>query len=776
MGQFGIGQPLRRVEDQRLLTGQGRYSDDLRPAESLVGLVVRSPHAHADILSIDLTAAKELPGVIDIFTIEDLEADGLADNPCLVPVKGKAGSPTVQPPRPHLARGRVRHVGEPVAFVVAQNLAAAEAAGEAVLVDYAELPAITETSDARNGDAPQIWPQAPGNLAVDWERGDREKTEAAFAAADRVVTLSLINNRVVVNPLEPRAALGRYDPESGRYTLITGTQGAHRLKGWLAEKIFKLPAERFRVVTPDVGGAFGMKIFIYAEQVLVLWAARRLGRPVSWCASRSESFLSDSQGRDHVTEASLALTGEGKILGLKATTTANMGAYLSNFGPYIPTACCAKMYSGLYDIPAIYGEVACVFTNSVPVDAYRGAGRPEAAYMVERLMDEAAFQLGLDQDEIRRRNFIRPAQLPYRTQVGETYDSGDFQAVLEAALAQADWAGFPARREAAAETGRLRGRGIACYVEACSAVGRESARLRLTPEGTLRAVVGTQDNGQGHRTAYSQIFNEILNIPIEDIEIEQGDSDELAVAGGTGGSRSLLMGGQAVRLAAEDILLQARALAGDLLEAAEADIVFEAGEFVIVGTDRRVSLVRLAEEAQGRGRPLASEQVYDAPAMTYPNGCHFCELEVDPETGQVAVLRYLVVDDFGRLVNPLLVAGQVIGGIAQGLGQALLEQTVYEPESGQLLSGSLMDYALPRADHLPSVELTLTEKTPCKTNPLGIKGAGEAGAIGACPAVMNALLDALRPKGVRHLDMPATAERIWRALRRAEAEGASENA
>jgi carbon-monoxide dehydrogenase large subunit len=469
----------------------------------------------------------------------------------------------------------------------------------------------------------------------------------------------------------------------------------------------------------------------------------------------------------------MAVDGDGKILGIRVATTANMGAYLSNFGPFIPTACSAKMLSGLYDIPAIYAEVACVFTNSVPVDAYRGAGRPEAAYVVERLIDEAAHVLGLSQEEMRRRNFITKAQLPFRTQVGETYDSGDFEHIMNEAMAAIAWQDFPRRRARSQARGRERGLGMACYVEACAAVGNESARLSLDAAGSLHVVVGTQDNGQGHKTAYTQIFSDLLGLAPEAIHIEQGDSDVLTVARGTSGSRSLLMGGQASILAAEKVIAAARSLAADLLEAAEADIEFQDGRFTIVGTDRRLSLAEVARESHRRGSPITEEATYKAPAMTYPNGCHICEIEVDTETGRSRILRYLVVDDFGKLVNPLLVAGQVYGGIAQGVGQALLESTVYDDESGQLLSGSFMDYTMPRADDLPAIELSLLEDTPCTTNPMGIKGAGEAGAIGACPAVMNALLDALRPLGVRRLDMPATPERVWRALCAAQRNGAN---
>ncbi len=770
MGQFGVGQGLRRVEDLRLLTGQGRYSGDIDLPEAAQSVLVRSPYAHADITAMDLSAARAAPGVLGVYSIEDLDADGIPDNPCLVPLPGKGGSATIIPARPFLARQRVRHVGEPVVFIVAETLAAAQDAAELVEIDYDDLPVVTGTDAARAADAPQLWPEAPGNLSLDWEQGDKAATDAAFAQAVHVTRLEMVNNRVVINSLEPRGAVGIYDAADDSYTLYTGTQGSHRLRTWLAEQIFKIPADKMRVVTPDVGGGFGMKIFIYPDQILVLWAARRLGRPIRWMSDRSEAFLSDSQGRDHVTQAELALDKEGKFLGLRCSTTAAMGAYLSTFAPFIPTACYAKMLSGLYAIPAIYSEVACVFTNTVPVDAYRGAGRPEAAYVVERLVDQAAHDLGLAPDEIRRRNFIPPSALPYKTAIGEIYDSGDFQGIMEKAMAGIDWAGLPARRAASAAAGKARGIGMACYVEACGGVGSESSRISLNPDGSVVVTVGTMTNGQGHATAYCQILADKLGLAPEQIEIRQGDSnDGLPVAGGTGGSRSLLMGGTAIGNTADLVVERARTQAAEILEAAEADIEFAEGTFTIVGTDRQVSLREVAEASYAQGQGIEETWQLDAASMTYPNGCHICELEVDPDSGIVEIQRYVVFDDFGRLVNPLLVAGQVHGGVAQGLGQALLEETVYEDGSGQLLSGSWMDYCMPRADDMPEIELTLVEDTPCTTNALGVKGAGEAGAIGACPAAMNALLDALRPYGVTHLDMPATPEKIWRALRSVKA-------
>ncbi len=579
---------------------------------------------------------------------------------------------------------------------------------------------------------------------------------------------------MVVAPIEPRVALGEYDAGSDTLTLHTSTQGGMRMRPQLANRIFKHPAEKIRIVTPDVGGSFGMKIFLYAEQVLVLYAARKLGRPVKWTGDRSECFLSDTHGRDQVTLAELALDAEGHFLGLRSSGVANMGAYLSNFAPLIPTGASGKMFSGLYRIPAVYVEVKCVFTNSVPVDAYRGAGRPEASYVVERLVDAAARELGLGPDEIRRRNFIRPDDLPYTTATGIVYDSGDYRAIMERTMAQAGWSGAATRAAEARGRGKLRGIGMACYVEACGGVGEEDARLRLDADGGATLYVGTQTNGQGHATAYIQILTDRLGLAPELIRIRQGDTAEFPMGGGTGGSRSLLMGGLALEGAAEQAIDKARSVAGHLLEAAEADLEFAEGGFTVVGTDRRIALGEVAAAAAaGAGLPEELSGVIEGThhvgpqEMTYPNGCHVCELEVDPESGRVEILGYAVVDDFGTLINPLLVRGQVHGGIAQGVGQALCERTAYDA-SGQLLTGSFMDYCLPRADDLPAYDIDLVEDFPCTSNPMGIKGAGEAGAIGAPPAVVNALLNALAQIGVDHIDMPATPERVWRAIRSAE--------
>lgn len=778
MGRFGVGQGLRRVEDVRFLTGQGRYSDDIKLEGQSYAVLVRSPFAHAEITGIDLDDARAAPGVLGVFTAEDLSADGVGDIPCLVPMPGKNGGKTVMPPHPALARGRVRHVGDPVVLVVAESMAEARDAAELVMVDYDELPAITETRTAAAPGQPQIWDEAPANTSLVWEMGDEAGTRAAFDKADHVTRLEFVNNRVVVNAMEPRATIGDYDAASETFTLHTGNQGSHRMLGPLS-RIFQVPQEKLHVISPDVGGGFGMKIFVYPETVLVLFAARRLGRPVRWISERSEGFLSDTQGRDHVSLAELALDSTGKALGLRVTTTANMGAYLSNFAPFIPTGCYGPMLSGLYTIPVGYTEVTCVFTNTVPVDAYRGAGRPEAAYMIERLMDAAARDMGLAPDELRRRNFIAPEALPFTTAFGETYDSGDFAEIMARGMAAADWAGFAERRREAAARGRLRGLGMASYGEVCGSNGEETARLKLREDGGVTLWIGTQSNGQGHFTAYSQLLADKLGLEPEQVEIHQGDSWDLPQGGGTGGSRSLLMGGMALDGAADKVIDRSRKIAGHLLEAAEADIEFAEGIFTVAGTDRRVSLTDVAKATQGDSLPEDLRETPDeqhhivAGKQTYPNGCHLCELEVDPETGTVRLQRYVVVDDFGTLVNPLMAAGQVHGGTVQGIGQALLERTVYD-ENGQLLSGSFMDYCMPRADDLPSIELTMVEDMPCQTNPMGVKGAGEAGAIGACPAVINALVDALSPLGIRHIDMPATPEKVWRAIQDAQQRQAAE--
>jgi len=777
MRQFGIGQPVRRVEDRRFLTGRGRYLDDIvRPREAHAA-ILRSPHAHARLRAID-TAAAGLPGVLAVFTGADLARDGLGTIQCLSALTNRDKSAMATPPRPAITEGRVRHVGDTVAMVVAETAAGARDAAERIAVDYEPLPAVVDIGRALEPGQSAVWPEHhldghPLNLCFDWEIGDAAAVERAAAAARHHVSLSLVNSRVVVNSMEPRGAIGEYDPGEESFTLWSSTQGSHFIRNLLAEHIFHVPENRIRVVTPDVGGGFGMKLFLYPEHVLVLWAAKKLGRPVKWVPDRSDSFMTDTQGRDNLTRLDLALDEELRFLGLSVEITANMGAYLSNFAPEIPTFSGAVMYSGVYALPAIHVRVSGVFTNTVPVDAYRGAGRPEAAYAVERLVDHAARRLGVAGDELRRRNFIKPAAMPHTTPLGLTFDSGDFARNMADALAAADAAGFDARRETARARGRYRGLGYAVYIEQCGAPPDEFAELRFDPSGTLTILMGTQSSGQGHQTAYAQLAAEWLGLALDRVRVLQGDTDAVGFGRGTGGSRSLPVGGAALAHAADKLIAKGRKIAAHLLEVDEADIAFADGEFAIAGTDRMVSIDAVARAAFNPGElppgleaGFAETGHFTPPGPTFPNGCHVCEVEIDPETGHIEIVRYLVVDDFGTVINPLLLAGQVHGGIAQGIGQAMLERCVYDAESGQLVTGTLSDYALPRADDLPALEFSYNV-VPCRTNPLGVKGAGEAGAIGAPPALVNAALDALGPLGIGQLDMPLTPEILWRALRSA---------
>ena len=769
MGRFAIGQSVRRVEDRRLIAGQGRYTADIDLPGQAWGQVLRSPHGHARIAGIDTSAALALPGVLAVYTAADLDAAGLGSIRCLAPAKQPDGSTQPQPPHPILAGPVARHVGDPVAFVVAETAAQARDAADAVMVDYDILPAVADPIAAAAPGAPQLHAEADGNISFRWERGDRAGTDAAFAKAAHVVATRLVNNRLIINPIEPRAAIGDWD--GTRFTLYSSSQGPHGLRRQLADHIFHLPEDAFHVVTPDVGGSFGMKIFLYAEQPLVLFAARALGRPVKWVGERAaDAFLSDNHGRDQINEAELALDADGRFLALRVHSWANMGAYLSNFGPYIPTDCGVLMLNGTYRFQAIHSRVTGVYTNTVPVDAYRGAGRPEAIYVVERLVDTAARQLGIDPAELRRRNFIAAAEMPFKTTIGATYDSGDFAGNLGRALDRADYAGIAARKAEAATRGKLRGLGIAYYIENCGSGGEEIGRMAVAADGTVSFAIGTQDNGQGHQTAYAQIVADRLGIDIDRIRVIQGDTDLVATGRGTGGSRSLPIGGVSCERAALAVIEKGKRIAADVLEAAPADIEYADGTFRIAGTDRRASLAEIAAAAAdpkhvpaGEQPGLKAEGAYGSTAYTFPNGCHICELDIDPDTGAVEIVGYTAVDDFGTVLNPLLLEGQVHGGVGQGIGQALYEHCVYDGD-GQLLSGSFMDYCMPRASDLPSVDFSLFEDAPCKTNPLGLKGAGEAGAIGAPPAVMNAIADALAARGVAPIDMPATPLRLWQAL------------
>jgi len=774
MRQFGIGQPVRRVEDRRFITGRGRYLDDVSRPRQAHAVFLRSPHAHARIGSIDVAAAAAAPGVLAVLTGADLAADRIGTIPC---VSGVAGA--VLPPRPAMVEDSVRHVGDTVAMVVAETAAAARDAAELIAVAYEPLPAAVDTAGALASGQPQVWDEAPNNRCFEWDIGDSTAVAKAATAARHKVTLTLVNNRVVVNPMEPRGAIGEYDPGEDAYTLWSSTQGSHFVRNLLAEHVFHIPENRIRVVTPDVGGGFGMKLFLYPEHVLVLWAAKRVGRAVKWVPDRADSFMTDTQGRDNVTKLDLALDENLKFRGLSVELTANMGAYLSNFAPEIPTFSGAVMHSGVYAIPVINVAVKGVFTHTVPVDAYRGAGRPEAAYALERLVDFAARQLGVEPAELRRRNLVPAAAMPYATPLGLTYDSGDFARNLDQALKSADLAGFPARRVAARARGHYRGLGHAVYIEQSGFPPDEFAELRFDPSGTLTILMGSQSSGQGHQTAYAQLASEKLGLDLDKIRVQQGDSAAIAFGRGTGGSRSIPVGGGALFHAADKLIAKGKRIAAHLLEAAEADIAFSDGEFAIAGTDRKVALDAVARVAFNPAQlpadvepGFAESGHFTPPAPTFPNGVHVCEVEIDPETGITRIERYLVVDDFGVVINPLLLAGQVNGGIAQGVGQAMLERTVYDPESGQLVSGSLLDYALPRADDLPPLEFAYNI-VPCRTNPLGVKGAGEAGAIGSPPALINAIVDALGELGIDHIDMPATPEAVWRAIRDAGARKAA---
>ncbi len=784
MAKDGIGAAVKRKEDLRFLTGAGTYTDDLRRPNQAYAAFVRSPHAHARLRAVRTEAAREAPGVLAVLTGKDLAADKIGNIPTGWLIHSKDGSPMVEPPHPALAAERVRHVGDQVAVVVAETRDQANEAAALVEVDYEEMPAVATVARAIQPGAPLVWDQAKENTCFDWHLGDKAAADAAFAKAHKVVKLDLANNRLIPNAIEPRAAIGEYDRAGGDYTLTTTSQNPHLTRLLLGAFSYGIPEHKLRVVAPDVGGGFGSKIFHYPEELVVLWAARKVGRPVKWTAQRSESFLSDAHGRDHLTHAELALAKDGTFLGLRVKTVANMGAYLSTFAPAVPTYLYATLLAGCYRTPAIYAEVRAVFTHTVPVDAYRGAGRPEAAFVLERLADLAATELGMDRVEIRRKNFIPRDAFPYQTPVALQYDTGDYAATLDAALQKSDWAGFEKRRAEAKKRGRLRGIGISTYVEACgiapsAVVGSlgaraglyESANVRVHPTGSVTVFTGTHSHGQGHETTFAQVVADRLGISIDQVEVVHGDTAKGAFGMGTYGSRSLAVGGSAIVQAAQKVVDKGKKIAAHLLEASVGDVEFRDGKFTVAGTDRAKTLAEVALAAYvphkypaGLEPGLEENAFYDPKNFTFPAGCHVCEVEVDPETGATEVVRFTAVDDVGRVVNPMIVEGQVHGGVAQGIGQALLEGCLYDPESGQLLSGSYLSYTMPRAADLPSYEVGTTV-TECTHNPLGVKGVGEVGSIGSPPAVINAVVDALRDLGVRHLDMPATPERVWRAVR-----------
>ncbi|MSP67224.1 MAG: xanthine dehydrogenase family protein molybdopterin-binding subunit [Alphaproteobacteria bacterium] len=777
--KFGIGQPVRRKEDLRFLLGRGTYVDDITFPDLVHAVVLRSPHAHARIGAIDTGTAAGMQGVLRILTSADLEAAGIGTLPCLMGAADHGEARFVRTPRRALARGVVRHVGDGVALVIAETREGARDAADAIRVDYQPLPAVIDMRAAIRPESPLIWRDVPRNLAFVWEGGDRAATEAAFAAAAHVVRIELVNNRLVSCAMEPRGTIGQYDPVAERYTLHQSGQLPHIIRRQLAESVLKVPENRVRVLIPDVGGGFGTKACIFPEDALVLVAAKLVGRPVKWSGDRVEAFVADAHARDNLSTGEFALDAGGRFLGLRVTTLANLGAYLSQFGPFVPTECGARVLSGAYATPAVHATVRGVYTNTQPIDAYRGAGRPEAIYLVERLVDLAARHLGVGATELRRRNFIAPSAMPYRTPLGLTIDSGDFAANLTAGLARAGVDQAPARRRAAAARGRLYGLGIAYYIEACGGGANEAAEVRVTPTGAVTLLIGTMASGQGHQTAFAQIVAERLGVPFAEVEVVYGDTDRITHGRGTTGSRSLTVGGGALARSLERVIAKGRRIAGHLLEAAAEDVEFVAPRFRVAGTDRSVSFSQVAAAAYDHAalprdviEPGLDEIAHFVPdGFTFPNGCHVCELEIDPETGAVKITRYVLVDDFGTIINPLLVEGQVHGGLAQGIGQALLEECRFDELSGQLLSASFMDYAMPRADLVPTVELALNEGVPCRTNPLGVKGCGEAGAVGAPPAVVSALVDALAAFGITHIDMPATPERVWRLIQAAAARG-----
>ncbi|OYX85479.1 MAG: carbon monoxide dehydrogenase [Azorhizobium sp. 32-67-21] len=770
-----IGAAVRRKEDQRFITGKGRYTDDLSRPGQAHAYFVRSPHAHARIRGLDTTAAAAMPGVVAILTGRDLAQDGLGGLICGWMIHSKDGSPMKAGAHPALALDTVRYVGDHVAVVIAETLNAAKDAAAAVEVDYEVLPAVADLGQAQDEDVAQIHEVAPRNTVYEWELGDKAATEAAFARAAHVTTISLHNNRLAPNPMEPRAAIGEYDSGDEAFTLWTTSQNPHVARLVLSAFIGLAPENKLRVIAPDVGGGFGSKIFIYAEETVCAWASKRVGRPVKWTCERGEAFLCDAHGRDHITDAQLALDGQGHILGFRVKTTANMGAYLSTFSSCVPTYLYATLLSGQYAIPAIYAEVDAVYTNTAPVDAYRGAGRPEATFLVERIVDKAARELGIDPAEMRRRNFV--TSFPHQTPVIMCYDAGDYGASMDKALELADYAGFPARKAEAARRGKLRGIGLSNYIEACgiapsAAVGSlgagvglwESAEVRVNPTGNVEVLTGSHSHGQGHETTFAQLVSARLGIPIEQVSVIHGDTDKVQFGMGTYGSRSGAVGMSAIVKALDKVEAKAKKIAAHILEAAEGDIEFRDGRFTVAGTDRGLAFAEVALNAYVAHKFPTSEiepglkegAFYDPTNFTFPAGCHVCELEVDPETGVTEIVNWVAVDDFGTIINPMIVEGQVHGGIAQGVGQALMEHAVYDSD-GQLVTGSYMDYQMPRAEDLPSFKVGVTE-TRCPSNPLGMKGCGEAGAIAAPPAVINALTDAL---GTQSIPMPATPAKVW---------------
>ncbi len=774
MGQFGIGQPVRRFEDKRLLCGNGRFQHDVNLPGQACAVVLRSPHAHAAIRAMDLSAAQAAPGVLAIYTGEDLAAAGLGTMGVPFRRQRPDGTPMFWRAQLGLAHGRVRYVGEPVAFIVAESLAQAKDAAELVEIDYQPLPSVTDTAEAAAGKH-AVWDECPDNISNLFESGDKGAADAAFAKAPYVVKRRYVISRVYAHFMEPRGAIGVWDAGEDRYTLYADVQYPHRVRQALATRIFRIPESRIRVIAGDVGGGFGTKGWQYPEHRLVLFAAKRLRRPVKWACERSEAIQADEHARDNISEAELALDGDGRFLGLRVRTFANVGAYISSERNLLATFGNVGTLTGTYDIPAAHVAVLAVMANTNGTAPYRGAGRPEATYVIERLIDDAARELHLDPVELRQINLIPQSKIPYKNAFGLNYDSGDFPANQQRVLELADWAGFPARREEARRRGKLRGIGLANPIEKAAAPGNEFAEIRFHPSGNATLLMGSKNQGQGHETVFKQILNERLGLDPAEVQYIDGDTDRVAFGIGTNGSRSTVIGGSALWMAADKVIAKGRRLAAHLLEAAEADIEFavsdSGGNFAVAGTDRHIALSEVAKAAFQVGRlpPGLEGGLYEtgtfAPGdFTYPNGSHVCEVEIDAETGALDILNYVVVDDVGTVVNPIGLKGQIHGGVMQGLGQAVMEQVAYDPESGQLLTGTFMDYAMPRADDLAAIKV---ESNPCPTklNPLGAKGAGEAGTVGALPAIVNAVMDALTPLGVKHIDMPTTSARIWQAMR-----------
>jgi aerobic carbon-monoxide dehydrogenase large subunit len=777
MSNSPIGKSILRREDYRFLTGAGQYTDDVVLPGQTFAAFLRSPYAHARIKSIDLTAAKAAPGVLAIFTGADLAEAKVGGLPCGWLIHSKDGTPMKEPGHPVLAQGKVRHVGDQVALVVAETLSQAKDASELIEVDYEELTPVIQITKA-DGAYPPVHDDVPGNVCYDWGHGDKAAVDAAFAKAARVSTLSFVNNRLIPNAMEPRAANAQYTRHDDSYTLYVANQNPHVERLLMGAFVLGLPESRLRVIAPDVGGGFGSKIFLYAEETALVWASKRVGRPIKWTSDRSEAFLTDAHGRDHSTKVELAMDAQGNFLAMRVATIANLGAYLSTFATSVPTILYATLLAGQYKTPAIYCEVKAVFTNTAPVDAYRGAGRPEATYVVERIVEQAARDLKMDPAALRRQNFI--TTFPYATPVGLTYDIGNYAAHLDKAIELADVAGFAARRAASEAKGRKRGLGYSCYIEACGlapsniagALGAraglfEAGEVRVHPTGTVTVFTGSHSHGQGHETTFAQVVAGKLGIPVESVEIVHGDTGRVPFGMGTYGSRSLSVGGTAIVKAVEKVIAKGKKIAAHLMEAADTDVDFENGEFKVRGTDKKVPFGQVALTAYvphnyplDKLEPGLNENAfYDPTNFTYPSGSYVCEVEVDPTTGRSTVERFTAVDDFGNIVNPMIVEGQVHGGLAQGLGQAMREACVYDPQTGQLLTGSFQDYAMPRASDFPNFVVDHTI-TPCTHNPLGVKGCGEAGAIGSPPAFINALTDAL---GIADIAMPATAERVWRA-------------